>query len=101
MEYQSGRGMQHKREFINKVAEKLGMAPEKVAAAMREARKERVDQAVAEKIQRAVQDGVISQTEASQNRDWWKNRPEGLQKLFMGHAHGHGFGRGWIKGLQK
>lgn len=102
MEYQAGSGEQHRKEFINKVAEKLGVAPEKVAAAIHEARNERLTQAVTQKIQEAVQAGVITQSEADQVRDWWKSRPEALQKLFIGHRmHGHGFGRGWMRGPWK
>ena len=70
------------------MAEKLGLPPEKVAAALRDVRKERIDQAITEKIQEAVQNGVITQVEAGRIREWWKNRPDGLQKL-LGHMRGH------------
>ena len=73
-----GSGLEHKKEFVNKVAEKLGLPPEKVAAALRDVRKERIDQVITGRIQEAVQNGVITQVEADRIREWWKNRPDGL-----------------------
>ncbi len=75
MDIEHGRGSEHKKEFVNKVAEKLGMSPEKVSAALRDVRKERIDQAITERIQESVQNGVITQVEADRIREWWKNRP--------------------------
>ena len=43
---------------------------------------------ITEKIQEAVQKGVITQAEAVQIREWLKNRPEGVQKL-IGQMFGH------------
>ncbi len=101
MEDQSDSAWQRRKEFINKVAQKLGIDPDKVAAALQEARRERVDQVVTERIQWAVQHGAISQTEADQIRDWWKRRPEGLYKVFLGQMRGHEFGKTWAKHFQK
>ena len=69
------------KEYVNKVAEKLGIPPEKVAMAMHSVRKEWMDQMIMEKIQEAVQKGIITQAEAAPIREWVKNRPEGVQKL--------------------
>ena len=88
MDIEHGHGSEHKKEFVNKVAEKLGVSPEKVSAVLRDVRKERIDQAITERIQEAVQNGVITQVEAGRIREWWKNRPDGLQKL-LGHMRGH------------
>ena len=74
------------------MAEKLGVSPEKVSAALRDVRKERIDQVITERIQEAVQNGVITQAEADRIREWWKNRPDGLQKL-LGHMRGHTGGK--------
>ena len=76
------------KEFNNKVAEKLGVPSDKLAMAVKSVRKEWMDKVIAEKIQEAVQNGVITQLEAGQITDWLKNRPDGVQKL-MGQMFGH------------
>ena len=92
------KGSDQMKEFINKVAENLGLPSEKVAQAMKSVRKEWMDQMITEKIQEAVHQGTITQTEAGQIQEWLKNRPEGVQKL-MGQMLGHmggmmGMGKG-------
>ena len=77
----------HMKEFTNKVAEKLGVPAEKVAAAMKSVRKEWMDQMIIQTIQEAVQKGTITQAEAGQIGEWLKNRPDGVQKL-MGQMFG-------------
>ena len=79
---------EHMKEYVNKVAEKLGVPPDKVAAAMRDVRKEWMDQMIKEKMQEAVQNGIITQAEAGPIREWLKNRPDGVQKL-LGQMFGH------------
>jgi len=85
----------HMKEFTNKVAEKLGVPAEKVAAAMKSVRKEWMDQMIIQTIQEAVQKGTITQAEAGQIREWLNNRPDGVQKL-MGQMFGH---MGGMKGI--
>jgi hypothetical protein len=46
-----------------------------------------MDQMIMEKIQEAVQKGIITQAEAAPIREWVKNRPEGVQKL-LGQVFG-------------
>ncbi len=79
------------KEFVNKVAEKLGLPSEKVAAAVKSVRKEWMEKMIAEKIQGAIQNGVITQLEAGQITEWLKNRPDSVQKL-MGQMFGHAGG---------
>jgi hypothetical protein len=76
------------KEFNNKVAEKLGMPSDKLAMAVKSVRKEWMDKMIAEKIQEAVQNGVITQVEAGQITEWLKSRPDSVQKL-MGQMFGH------------
>jgi predicted nuclease of restriction endonuclease-like RecB superfamily len=59
MDIEHGHGSEHKKEFVNKVAEKLGVSPEKVSAALQDVRKERIDQAITERIQEAVQNSSV------------------------------------------
>ena len=89
MDTETSSGSQHREEFVNAVAEKLGVAPDKVAAALQDVRKERMDQAITERIQNAVQNGVITQAEAGRIRQWWQSRPDGVLKLLR-HMSGHG-----------
>ena len=49
--------------------------------AMRDVRKEWMDQMIKDKIQEAVQKDIITQAEAGPIREWLKNRPEGVQKF--------------------
>ena len=82
---------EHMKEFTNKLAEKLGVPADKVRAAMRDVRKEWMDQVIKDKIQEAVQKGTITQAESGPIREWVKNRPEGVQKLvrqMFGHMGG-------------
>ena len=88
------------KEFANKLAEKLGVPSDKMAAALQSLRKEWMDQMITERIQEAVQKGTITQAEAGQIRDWLKNRPDSVQKL-MAQMFGHmgGMGVGGMKGM--
>jgi hypothetical protein len=90
-----------RKEFINKVADKLGMPPDKVAAALQEARRETVGQSGRQRLQQAVENGVITQAEADQIREWWKNRPDAVNKLWLGHMHGGRLGRWGMRRLQR
>jgi hypothetical protein len=101
MQHEFGSGSQQRKEFINKVAEKLGVPPDKVAAALQEARKERVEQSVTHRIQQAVQNGVITQAEADEIRGWWRSRPDAVKKLWLGRMHAGRLGKSGMAGLQK
>jgi hypothetical protein len=92
MEKEVSNRSEHMKEFTNKLAEKLGVPADKVAAAMRDVRKEWMDQMIKDKIQEAVQNGIITPAEAGPIREWVKNRPEGVQKL-VGQMFGHMGGR--------
>jgi hypothetical protein len=67
--------------FVGKVAEKLGLDKETVATAIQEARREMMDEALAERLQQAVTDGRITQEEADQILEWMNNRPAALDDL--------------------
>ena len=96
MEKEINNRSDHMKEYVNKVSEKLGIPSEKVAMAMQSVRKEWMDQMITEKIQEAVQKGIITQAEAGPIREWVKNRPEGVQKLL-----GQMFGRmGGMMGMR-
>ncbi len=67
--------------FVSKVAQKLGLDEETVAAAMDEARDEMRLEALEERLQEAVDEGTITQDEADQILQWEQSRPEALDKL--------------------
>lgn len=67
--------------FVSKVAQKLGLDEETVAAAMDEARDEMRLEALEERLQEAVEEGTITQDEADQILQWEQSRPEALDKL--------------------
>jgi len=101
MQHEFGSGSQERKEFVNKVAEKLGVPPAKVAAALQEARKERVEGWVTLRIQQAVQNGVITQAEADEILGWWRDCPDAVRKLWSGRMHGGRSGGCGMEGLQK
>jgi hypothetical protein len=77
--------------FVSKVADKLGLDEDTVATAMKEARQEMMDEAMAERLQEAVDEGRITQEQADQISEWMKSRPEALDEL-------GGFGLGFEGG---
>jgi hypothetical protein len=101
MQHEFDSGSQGRKEFVNKVAEKLGVPPTKVAEAVREARKERAERWVTERIQQSVQNGVITQIEADEILGWWRSRPDAVKKLWLGRMRAGRLGRCGIEGIQR
>lgn len=77
--------------FVSKLADKLGLDEETVATAITEVRQEMRDEALAERLQQAVDEGTITQDEADQILAWMKSRPAALDEL---GGFGPGFGPG-------
>jgi hypothetical protein len=94
-------GSQQRKEFVNKVAEELGVPPAKVAAALQEARKERAERWVTERIEQSVQNGVITQIEADEILGWWRSRPDAVKKLWLGHMRAGRLGTCGIDRVQR
>jgi hypothetical protein len=77
--------------FVGKVAEKLGLDEETVAAAMDEAREEMRQEAMEKRLQEAVDNGVITQEQADEILAWMESRPAALDELGgFGPAFGPG-----------
>lgn len=78
--------------FISKVAGILGLGEEQVADAFDQARQEMRDEALEQRLQKAVENRCITEEEAAGIREWWQNRPEALERfgprsgLQPGHA---------------
>ena len=67
--------------FISKVANILGLDEDTVSDAMTQARDEMRQEAQQERLNNAVEDGVITQEEADAILAWWQARPDALDKL--------------------
>ncbi len=67
--------------FISKVANILGLEEDQVADAFGQARQEMFQEAQEQRLQKAIDDGLITEEEATQIREWWQDRPEALQSL--------------------
>jgi hypothetical protein len=81
--------------FVSKLADKLGLDEDTVSTAISEARQEMMDEALAERLQEAVDEGRITQEQADQISEWMKSRPDALDELGgFGPGCGPRFGGG-------
>lgn len=67
--------------LISKVAGILGLYEGQVADAFSQAWGEMRTEAQEQRLQQAVDDGRITEEEATQIREWWQARPEALERL--------------------
>ena len=81
-------GVKPRDAVLNKVADILGISVEQLTAATDQAREElraeaqeRIRERNEERLQNAVDNGVITEDEANQIREWWESRPAALDKL--------------------
>jgi hypothetical protein len=65
--------------FISKVASILGLEEEQVTDAFRQARREMCDEALEQRLQKAVENGFLTQEQAEQILEWWQNRPDVME----------------------
>ena len=72
--------------FVAKVAEQLGLETEQVANAFQQAHQEMCQEAQQLRLQKALEEGLITEDEASEIQDWWQQQPEALQKLGPANA---------------
>jgi hypothetical protein len=79
--------------FVSKVADKLGLDEDTVSTAISEVRQEMRMEAMAERLQEAVDDGRITQEEADQILEWMESRPAALDDLGGFGPGGEGGGR--------
>ncbi|MDA1296975.1 MAG: hypothetical protein O3B04_03100 [Chloroflexi bacterium] len=75
----------------DRVAEILGIAPDELQDAVRQARDEQRDEQMAERLASAVEGGVISQLEADAVTAWLDAMPEALDGV-AGYGRGNGVG---------
>jgi len=76
--------------LLARVAENLGIAEVELANAFEQAQQEMRDEAFTRYLDKAVEDGLITQQEANEIEEWWVQRPEGIDCLtprrFLGKA---------------
>lgn len=89
-------GVNPRDAVLSKVADILGITVEQLTEATEQAREElraeaqeRIRERNEERLQNAVDNGVITEDEANQIREWWESRPAALDKLRpLGPPHG-------------
>jgi hypothetical protein len=76
--------------LLARVADKLGITEEELANAFREARQEIRGEAFIRYLDKAVEEGLITQEEADEIKEWWVQKPEAFERLsprrFLGKA---------------
>ncbi len=70
-------------KILARVVEILGIPLESLQQAFRQAREEMREQSIQNRLNKAVDKGIITQPESQQTLDWWNSRPKAaLAKLF-------------------
>jgi hypothetical protein len=78
-----------------RVATILGIDQTKLEDAFAQAQKEMRDEALTDYLDKLVEEGKITQSEADQYGSWWDSKPDALDKLAPGFGgRGGGFGPG-------
>ena len=67
--------------FFSKVASILELDEEELADAFKQTRQEMCEERQEQRLQNAIDEGLITEGEAEQIRGWWDSRPEAMQQL--------------------
>jgi hypothetical protein len=78
-------------EIISRVAEILNLDETTVTAAFQQATQELMTERQQERLQNAIDNGLITEEEATEIQAWWDSRPSALEG--MGPLGGQGRGR--------
>ena len=77
-------------ELLSRVAAKLGISEEELSDAFAQAKEdimaERGEQAFDELLDRAVEEGLITEEEAAEIADWWEQKPEAFNRAMLRNA---------------
>ena len=77
-------------ELLSRVADKLGISEEELSNAFAQAKEdimaERGEQAFDELLDRAVEEGLITEEEAAEIADWWEQKPEAFNRAMLRKA---------------
>jgi hypothetical protein len=74
--------------FVGKLADILGLDEEQVTDAVQQARQEMMQEFQAQRLQNAIDEGLITQDEAGEIQGWWDSRPEAMQQFGLGGGFG-------------
>ena len=72
--------------FLARVADILGITQEELVDAFREARQEMREEAFFNYLDKAVEEGLITEEEAGEIREWWEQKPDALDRSAL-RAH--------------
>lgn len=77
-------------ELLSRVAAKLGISEEELSDAFAQAKEdimaERGEQAFDELLDRAVEEGLITEEEAAEIAGWWEQKPEAFNRAMLRNA---------------
>ena len=77
-------------ELLSRVAAKLGISEEELSDAFAQAKEdimaERGEQAFDELLDRAVEEGLITEEEAAEIAGWWEQKPEAFNRTMLRNA---------------
>lgn len=83
-------------DLLARVAQILGIDQQKLTDAFVQAGKEMAQDALTKALDKAVQEGRITQDQANQIKDWWNKKPDVLNGGVFPGLRGRGFGRGFM-----
>ena len=75
--------------FAGKLAGILGLDEGQVSDAVEQARQGMMEEHQAQRLQDALDEGLITDAEAEEIQEWWDSRPEAMQQLGPGGGFGH------------
>ena len=75
--------------FVGKIADILVLEEGQVSDAVQQAHQEMREECQHQRLQNALDEGLITDADAEQIQEWWDNRPEAMQQLGPGGGFGH------------
>ncbi len=72
--------------LLTRVAEILGIPEEDLVDAFGQARQEMTEEVFLNALDKAVEEGLITQGEADEIREWWEQKPDVLDRGLFGNA---------------
>jgi hypothetical protein len=83
-----------RQELMSRVAEILNLDEATVSDAFQQASQEMMTERQQERLQQAIDDGLITEAEAAEIQSWWDSRPEALEGMGPLGDQGQGRERG-------
>ena len=75
--------------FVGKLADILGLDEGQVSDAVQQAHQEMMQECQQQRLQHALDEGLITDAEAEQIQGWWDSRPDAMQQIGPGGGFGH------------